>query len=569
MRPSSQALEHGNGGGEPTAPELLALLDALPASVAFWDADVRLRYGNQRALDRFGRPADQLLGIHLSQLVQPQAVELSAAYIEGALAGRVQQVERAKVGADGQRFNAHQVTHIPNFVGGQVTGYCALAVDITASIEGYEQARRAREQAALEAERARIAGDIGSHNVIDELGDALERLDAAVGRASEVSPTMRAAAGAIERAIAELRATVPARMRDDRSGDWRLVAFPHPSSELDLGRTLGVRWPAKVHGAGWTAADATAALDLIPAAVAAWDPSLQCVFANRAALRWFGVAERIDARGRPARELLGPGLFETANKAYAEAALSGRAQQFDRSVPHASGLRHLQIYCGPREGGGLFSFVVDVTDRVEAELVLQDARAELAQTRERQRIADELHNMVIQRLFAAGLAATRPSPRPNEQQLHSVQDGIMLALDEMEAALSALHDRPPSLDLLPDLARLVHAVLDPRNIEVTIENVGSLEYVPPAFGAELLSAAEAVLSQVIARAGVHKVVVTVAADTAGLWLRITDDGRLTAAGTAGVGLDDVARAAERLGGSCLFGWRQGVGTVVDWRVPFV
>ena len=28
--------------------ELLALLDGLPASVALWDKDVRLRYGNRR-----------------------------------------------------------------------------------------------------------------------------------------------------------------------------------------------------------------------------------------------------------------------------------------------------------------------------------------------------------------------------------------------------------------------------------------------------------------------------------------------------------------------------------------
>ena len=45
------------GRGEIVA-ELLALLDALPASVALWDNDVRLRYGNRRALTRFGRPPD-------------------------------------------------------------------------------------------------------------------------------------------------------------------------------------------------------------------------------------------------------------------------------------------------------------------------------------------------------------------------------------------------------------------------------------------------------------------------------------------------------------------------------
>src|SRR4051794_24736322 len=98
--------------------ELLELLDALPASVALWDRDVRLRYGNRRSLARFNRPHQELLGAHLSDLVQPHAVEMSAQYIDGALAGHPAQVERAMVASDGQRYNAHQVTHIPNIVRG-------------------------------------------------------------------------------------------------------------------------------------------------------------------------------------------------------------------------------------------------------------------------------------------------------------------------------------------------------------------------------------------------------------------------------------------------------------------
>src|SRR4051794_6342665 len=104
------------------ADELLELLDALPASVALWDRDVRLRYGNRRSLTRFNRPYEELVGAHLSDLVQRHAVEMSAQYIDGALAGQPAQVERAMVASDGQRYNAHQVTHIPNIVRGIVYG---------------------------------------------------------------------------------------------------------------------------------------------------------------------------------------------------------------------------------------------------------------------------------------------------------------------------------------------------------------------------------------------------------------------------------------------------------------
>lgn len=553
--------------------ELVDLLDALPASVALWDRDVRLRYGNRRALTRFGRSPAQLLGAHLSDLVQAHAVELSAQYIDGALAGQPEQVERAMVDAAGQRYNAHQVTHIPNVVSGTVRGYCALAVDITASIEGYEEARRAREHAALSAERNRIVGDIVEHHVVDDLSLALERLDAALDRAADALPVLNTTADAIDRTIDELRETVSARMLGESFADRPSVDYPLMSGlsgaeSPDL--PPGVPEPPDITGRGWSLDEVCALLDLIPAEIAVWDTSFRNVFANRAAVRWFGRADRGEVQGEHARDLLGAELFMAANIAYAEAALLGEPQQFDRSVVHPSGLRHLQVYCAPRMRGGevagIYSFVVDVTRRVEAELALQDARAELASARERERIADDLHNLVIQRLFAAGLAASIPSAGP-EAQVRSVQDGIVAALADLESAMTTLHEHVELLDLLPDLAQLVHSTMGPHNIAASIENVGSVEYVPPAAGVELLAVAEAALSNVARHAGATTVVVTIAADASSVWLRIADDGRGVIGARPGRGMAEMIARAERLGGTCTWRASEQDGTVVDWRVP--
>jgi PAS domain S-box-containing protein len=557
----------------PPVEELLALLDGLPASVALWDSDVRLRYGNRRSLTRFGRPHDELLGAHLSDLVQAHAVELSAQYIDGALAGQPQQVERAMVDSDGQRYNAHQVTHIPNVFNGRVQGYCALAVDITASIEGYDEARHAREQAALRDVRVRIAGDINDHHVVDELSVALERLDIALERAADALPTLTTAADAIERTIDELRDTVPAsRLLSEPGSDAPPVAFPAMAAPIGpeaLAAPDGLAWPPDITGRGWSADDVCALLDLLPAEVAVWDASLRNVFANRAAMRWFGRGDRAELVGEHARDLLGAEVFEAANIAYAEAALRGEPQQFDRTITLPGGLRHVQVYCAPRGGGadGIFSFVVDVTQRVEAELALQDARAELASMRERERIADHLHNLVIQRLFAAGLTATMPAPEVSDAQVRSVQDGIIAALEDLESAMTSLHESVGLLDLLPDLAHVVHDEAQPHGIAAAIENVGSIEYVPPAVGAELLAVAEAALSNVVTHSGASKVVVTIAADASGTWLRIADDGSGIGSELHGKGMADMTARAERLGGTCT--WRPGEpsGTVVDWRVP--
>ena len=569
-------------GGGKLADDLLALLDWLPASVALWDNEVRLRYGNQRALTRLGRPPAELLGVHLSDFYGVHAVELSARYIDGALAGVPQQVERAMVDIDGQRYNAHQVTHIPNIVDGSVQGYCALAVDITASIEGYEQARHAREQAAQRAVRDRIVGDITSQHVVDDLTDALERLDVALDAAVDALPSLNTVADSIDRTIDELRAMVPARMMEEPDADGRAVAFPTmagPDYAAMDEPGPGVPWPPDITGRGWSADDMCNLLDLLPAEVAVWDMKLNNVFANRAALRWFGRPDRASVAGVHASELLGPELFQAANVAYAEAALMGQAQQFDRTVTHHAGLRHLQVYYAPRMRRGLvdgiYSCVIDVTHRVDAELALQDARAELASARERARIADQLHNLVIQRLFAAGLAATLAAPGVADAQLRSVQDGIVGALEDLESAITTLHEHVGLVDLLPELAHLVHHEVEGHGITATIENVGSVEYLPPSVVAELLAAAKAAVDNVARHSGALNVVITLAADTDGVWLRVADDGRGFDPACAdemsddeqGKGMADMLCRAERLGGTCT--WRPNTpsGTLVDWRVP--
>jgi PAS domain S-box-containing protein len=376
---------------------------------------------------------------------------------------------------------------------------------------------------------------------------------------------------------------VPARMIEEPDTDGPAVAFPSiagPDYAAIYEPTPGVPWPPDITGRGWSAEDICNLLDMLPAEVAIWDMSLCNVFANQAALRWFGLADRRSVAGTHASALLGPELFEAANVAYAEAALMGQPQQFDRTVTHRTGLRHLQVYYAPRimpDGrvDGIYSCVIDVTHRVEAELALQDARAELASARERGRIADQLHNLVIQRLFAAGLAATLAVPAAADAQVRSMQDSIIAALEDLESAITTLHEQVGLLDLLPELAHLVHDEVAGQGITVTIENVGSVEYVPPSVVAELLAVAKAALDNVVRHSAAANLVVTVAADVDGVWLRVADDGRGfdparaddTSDDEQGKGMADMLARAERLGGTCTCRRNIPTGTLVDWKVP--
>jgi two-component system sensor histidine kinase UhpB len=156
--------------------------------------------------------------------------------------------------------------------------------------------------------------------------------------------------------------------------------------------------------------------------------------------------------------------------------------------------------------------------------------------------------------------------------VRSVQDGIMAALADLETAMTSLHEQVGLLDVLPELAHLVHEAVAGTNITATIENVGSVEYIPPDVGRELLTVAEAALTNIVAASDARHVVVTVAADAAGVWLRVVDDGRRsrspgTDEGAMAKSLADLAERAERLDGSCTWRVDKTSGTVIDWRVP--
>src|SRR5262249_23463886 len=95
----------------------------------------------------------------------------------------------------------------------------------------------------------------------------------------------------------------------------------------------------------------------------------------------------------------------------------------------------------------------------------------------------------------------------------------------------------------------------------------SVEYIPPDVGTELLVVAEQALSNVAVHADASEVIVTIAADTFGAWLRVVDDGRGIGAEPRGKGMDDMAERALFLGGTCTWRPSEPSGTIVDWRVP--
>ena len=81
---------------------LNAVLDGMKSMVALWGTDFRIRFANQEFAAWFGTAAEQLAGLHLSELIGAAAYRDSRPYIEKALAGKVQVFEHELPGLDEQ-----------------------------------------------------------------------------------------------------------------------------------------------------------------------------------------------------------------------------------------------------------------------------------------------------------------------------------------------------------------------------------------------------------------------------------------------------------------------------------
>jgi signal transduction histidine kinase len=214
----------------------------------------------------------------------------------------------------------------------------------------------------------------------------------------------------------------------------------------------------------------------------------------------------------------------------------------------------------------------------QASVALQLATARDDQQRllvleDRSRIARDLHDHVIQRLFAAGLSLQAAAGQVGDTRVKSRIADQVQSLDEAIVAIRTAiftltadrEDRPPLrhrvIELVTELSGLFE--VSPR---LAIEGPADLA-VPDSLGDDLLAALREGLTNVARHARAHEVTVSVAFDDDDVSLEISDDG---------VGIDDsgrrsgianLERRATGRGGSAWVIRRPEGGTRLSWRVP--
>ncbi|HVE26154.1 MAG TPA: GAF domain-containing sensor histidine kinase [Sporichthya sp.] len=198
---------------------------------------------------------------------------------------------------------------------------------------------------------------------------------------------------------------------------------------------------------------------------------------------------------------------------------------------------------------------------------------ELALLEDRERIARDLHDTVIQRLFATGLrlqGAIRLAERPE------LAERIAQSVDDLD--LTVKHIRTAIFGL--EVSRVAVGGLRQRVLSLASESAGSLGFdprvlfegpvdaVPSTIATELLAVVREALSNVARHAHATQVEISVEA-ASDVVLRVADNGvGLPADRRAdGHGLVNMRARATGLGGDVLLAAAAGGGTTIEWRVP--
>ncbi len=245
------------------------------------------------------------------------------------------------------------------------------------------------------------------------------------------------------------------------------------------------------------------------------------------------------------------------------------------------------LTAGRRHGAAAFpQAVADVVAAFAAqagvalELAATQAEAKrLSLYEDRDRIARDLHDLVIQRLYATGMSLEGTMPmitRPEvASRISHAVDAMDETIKEIRAAIFALQirDAPVQPDLRANIVTLVEEMTPVLGFAASLRLGAGLGAGVSQEGAEQAPAAQReALSNAARHAGASQVDVTVDVDADGiLVVQVTDDGIGLPPDGRRSGLSNLARRAEKLRGELRLGPADPAapspGTRLEWRVP--
>jgi len=196
----------------------------------------------------------------------------------------------------------------------------------------------------------------------------------------------------------------------------------------------------------------------------------------------------------------------------------------------------------------------------------------LAVFEDRDRIARDLHDLVIQRLYASGMKLQGTMPmigRPAaEERVSSVVDDLDMTINDIRQAIFALQARGKAAPVLRDkVMDVIEEMTEPMGMTSSLRLAGHLDGgVPGDIGADMLHALREALSNAARHGKATSAEVNIEAGSE-LSLLLRDNGSGMTDTSRRSGLANLAQRAEYYGGTLTVGPAEGGGTELCWRVP--
>ncbi|MET8835797.1 GAF domain-containing sensor histidine kinase [Micromonospora sp. NPDC004540] len=200
----------------------------------------------------------------------------------------------------------------------------------------------------------------------------------------------------------------------------------------------------------------------------------------------------------------------------------------------------------------------------------QEERELLVVLEDRERIARDLHDVVIQRLFATGLQLQSGAMNTRPE----VAKRINQAVDDLDATIRDIRRTifelrtPMSAALRTEIREAIEVAAGSLGFRPDLELVGPIDSaVPDQLRPELTAVLREALSNAVRHARADRVSVQVRVDAGWVSVTVTDDGIGCDPEAARSGLVNLRERAERLGGDFRLSRVTPHGTELRWSVP--
>ena len=198
----------------------------------------------------------------------------------------------------------------------------------------------------------------------------------------------------------------------------------------------------------------------------------------------------------------------------------------------------------------------------------QQDRSRVALLEDRDRIARDMHDHVIQRLFATGLSlqsTSRLAEHPTVRaRLDEAVDSLDAAIKDIRRTIFELHRAQPTRDLREEISELVRASVQALGFVPDLTIDGSLDALTAELEADLFAVVREGLANVARHAMASSASVRITVDGT-IQIEVADDGVGVLSGVVQSGLANLRERAHSHGGSLDMRARTPRGTMLVWE----